>query len=478
MYGGFGGRTNLALVLGVVGLFAATPALSADLGGDCCADLEERVAELEATTARKGNRKVSLTVSGWVNEAIFAWDDGTAHGVYQGTNMIEQSRVRFVGAAKIDRDWSAGYVLEIGAQGNPSNQFSQNVDVSHNLNPANQDNALVIRKSNWFVKNERLGQISVGLNGTATYHLLDDADSTLTRNVDDAEGAAIYMSAFQLRHNGVQIGPSSVAFPLRWSDVMRGFNNSTPGDSGRREVVRYDSPTLAGFVVTAAWGQSDQWDAALTYKGEWNGISVLAKAGYGQSNDPGTQVGPSVSPSTAIPTSYVLGGTPCISSSTVTASLPDFECQWGGAAATIMHSPTGLFVFGGWGKQTIDTGNAIAKSQLVDPDSTVWFIQPGIEHKWLPLGKTNIFGEYRHDDAGSTPGSSAAGDKTVGASINFWQGGIIQNIEAADMSIYLVYQHADGYIVGNKTTTTNYAPVGRTDLDAFQEIIAGGKINF
>ena len=57
MYGGFGGRTNWALVLGAVGLFAATPALSADLGGDCCTDLEERVAELEATTARKATAK-------------------------------------------------------------------------------------------------------------------------------------------------------------------------------------------------------------------------------------------------------------------------------------------------------------------------------------------------------------------------------------------------------------------------------------
>ena len=39
----------------------AMPAAAADLGGNCCADLEERIAELEATTARKGNRKVSLT---------------------------------------------------------------------------------------------------------------------------------------------------------------------------------------------------------------------------------------------------------------------------------------------------------------------------------------------------------------------------------------------------------------------------------
>ena len=48
----------------LMGGLSAGSASAADLGGNCCADLEERIAELEATTARKGNRKVSLTVSG------------------------------------------------------------------------------------------------------------------------------------------------------------------------------------------------------------------------------------------------------------------------------------------------------------------------------------------------------------------------------------------------------------------------------
>ena len=54
----------------LVGGLSAGSASAADLGGNCCADLEERIAELEATTARKGNRKVSLTVSGWVAEQV------------------------------------------------------------------------------------------------------------------------------------------------------------------------------------------------------------------------------------------------------------------------------------------------------------------------------------------------------------------------------------------------------------------------
>src|SRR6476620_1191680 len=66
-----GGKCSRLALLAAMGMFTGMASASAaDLGGNCCADLEERVAELEATTARKGNRKVSLTVSGHVNEAV------------------------------------------------------------------------------------------------------------------------------------------------------------------------------------------------------------------------------------------------------------------------------------------------------------------------------------------------------------------------------------------------------------------------
>ncbi|MEM7777799.1 MAG: porin, partial [Pseudomonadota bacterium] len=57
-------------------MFAAAASLgglsaqAADLGGNCCADLEERIAELEATTARKGTRVMSLKISGSVSARV------------------------------------------------------------------------------------------------------------------------------------------------------------------------------------------------------------------------------------------------------------------------------------------------------------------------------------------------------------------------------------------------------------------------
>jgi hypothetical protein len=93
MFGGVGKSAGWATILGTVGfvLSGSVSAKAADLGGDCCADLEERVAELEATTARKGNRKVSLTVSGWVNEQVLYWNDGTENNVYVSNNDMERS---------------------------------------------------------------------------------------------------------------------------------------------------------------------------------------------------------------------------------------------------------------------------------------------------------------------------------------------------------------------------------------------------
>jgi hypothetical protein len=47
--------------------------------GDCCSSLEDRIAKLESE-ADKGNTKVSVTVSGWLEKSATQWSDGGGQG--------------------------------------------------------------------------------------------------------------------------------------------------------------------------------------------------------------------------------------------------------------------------------------------------------------------------------------------------------------------------------------------------------------
>src|SRR4029079_16927678 len=90
---------SIGMALGVFPL-ATHPAKAADLDGGCCADLEERVAELEATTVRKGNERVSVTLSGWVIKLGSFWDDGHETNFYVGDkDTTLSSQVQITGSA-------------------------------------------------------------------------------------------------------------------------------------------------------------------------------------------------------------------------------------------------------------------------------------------------------------------------------------------------------------------------------------------
>ncbi len=414
MFGGVGKAGWATILASGVLLSGGVSAQAADLGGDCCADLEERIAELEATTARKGNRKVSLSIYGWVNESVMYWDDGfSEENVYVGTNTLEQTRFGFKGKAKINGEWSAEYKIEIGLDDGGIGGWDQD-GLNH------PSNSFKLRKSYWGIKSKKLGEVSVGLNGTATYHTVDDADFLNTRNVSDFEAASVYLGSFTTQAGG------------KWKDYLNGWNGSTPGQSSRKNVVKYDSPDFGGFSVSASWGEDDLWDVLGQYKGKIGDFKIKARVGYGESTDP--------------------DATKCTN-----GSSKDFECAWFGTGGAIQHEPTGLFVFGGYGWQQVDSAVALANDT-----SETWLIQAGIEKKWMPLGETTIFGEYRKDDVGTSKNA-------LSADVDYWAAGLVQNIEPAAMDLYLMYRHTEGD-----------ADIGGvdTDLGEFDQVIGGSRIQF
>jgi hypothetical protein len=118
----------VGLVLGWFS-FKVIPAQAADLGGDCCADLEERVAELEATTVRKGNKKVSVILSGWVIKSLNWWDDGKIDHVVVGDKDYDNaSRFAISGSSTISPGWSAGFNVTVNTWANSFGIFSNQLN--------------------------------------------------------------------------------------------------------------------------------------------------------------------------------------------------------------------------------------------------------------------------------------------------------------------------------------------------------------
>ena len=113
MIGGLMKTSSRFTIIAAAGIIAGSmsSAQAGGLGGDCCADLEERVAELEVTTVRKGNRKVSVQLYGHVNKALLYWDDGVDDDVYVVDNQGTETRMGVRGSASVHPGFSIGYNL-------------------------------------------------------------------------------------------------------------------------------------------------------------------------------------------------------------------------------------------------------------------------------------------------------------------------------------------------------------------------------
>ena len=444
-----------ALVAAALATGFGSPALGADLGGNCCSDLEERIAELEATTVRKGNRKVSLTVSGYVNQAIQYWDDGAESNVYQPTNEEERSRFRFLGNAQIDGDWSTGYLLEIGVRTHQENKADQNVQGA---------SAIDVRYSNLYLQNKQLGKVSLGLVQSAGYHITEL--TTANTLFFAKEGLGGWMGSnnagFFLRK------PDGTLSTLRWGNILAPGpgTNKNPGEGDRLNGVRYETPAIAGFVVTAFWGEDDVGDVSLKYTGEMAGFKMIGGIACGEYNGG----------SSANRGGAVLGGTDGPS-----------HIDYLGMSASVMHLQTGLYVYGAYGQQDDRQRRAVFAANVEDQDR-LWYLQGGIEQKFTSLGKTTIYGEYERDkvgaavkstngqpQSGSSLGAGAAFNRISGTDVDTWGVGINQSLEAASMDVYIGYRNVSADV---STSATGAGSSAVTSIETFHAVVGGAKIDF
>jgi len=457
----------LALPIAAAVLVAqGTQVAAASHSEDCCIDLEQRLAELEASVARKGNRALSLEVSGLVNQSVLYWDDGAESNAYIVTNENQPTRFRFIGSSKLDPVWEIGFRVELGIRVASSKRVNQ-------LSPEGFDNGryngMVIRDSVWFVRNRDYGTIFVGTTFAATDRIagqnLTQTNSFATYNAVEDTGLGMFLRSAT---NG-KLSRSD----LTWRRII-GAGGDQPGESERGfELVKYISPTWNGFTGVATWVADDFWETALRYRGQHAGFDIMAGLGYLQ---------------------LVQGSR---SRSVCAAALFDAEgddtsCRLLSGSVSALHQATGLFLNIGASLTMdglIDTTPRYLNSGVAN-DQVFVSGQAGIERRWSSLGKSTLYGEfYRYDGGASTarlvgPTDSlnpiGAGDWAVWHSnVNIWGAGLAQGIDSAAMTLYLSYRHVEGSLLLRELEGRSASgAIADAPIDDLDLVLTGAVISF
>ena len=419
---------SLALCLMFVlaaGLLPGRAAEAADLGDDCCADLEKRIAEFDAATVRRFG-KVSVTLTGYVTKQVMSWDDGIERDAYiADIGPTQASNFRVSGQATIAPGWTAGYMLRVQNLSDSTMGLSQTV--------GNQDLGLNVQMSNWFVASEDYGKLTMGRQALASKSVAMFTDLSGTQLI--ANYVLFDGPGFFLRQDGALL-------PLRWGDIGYCYSQARPwgGDCDGIVMsgVRYDSTAFAGLSWSASYGERGDYEAALRYSGEMGGFKLALDTGYSVNRDENVQ-SPSVSPRK--------------------------DSGFFQAGFYVEHLATGLFLHSDYGAE--NNHGSLIFSGVAEPDSQQWYVKGGMRRKWTAHGATIFWGEYTEylDQIGPAALNSGVSSSAF-TRVGF---GVAQEIDKAAMTLWLKYRQHDGELTGGAF---------EGGLDAFRYVSTGAIIYF
>ncbi len=460
---------SAAALIGAVN--APLPARAADLGGDCCADLEERVAELEATTVRKGNKKVTIELYGNVNKAVVTWDDGVEQNTYVEDNGYKTTRFGFRGKAKITGDWSGGYRIEVETR----IARSRNLDQLDDDNTDNSVGSLATRHSYIYLANKEYGELRWGLTSTPKDDITKDTHVAGTSVIDTMHSDFFFNNNFFLRSELVPDGQS--LSNIRWQDLERCYSSSSAvfDCSTRRNMVVgqtkkcFDTGVKdTGLWFAWGWGEDDIWSGSARYKGEWDNWKLGAGVAYENFSDERVN--------------NAGGG--------IAGFQQDLH-EWGGEAS-LLHKPTGL-----WANFSLDhlrerldeCGSAYSpadRSRRRSPGmSPAASRRNGGISARAPCGaaipKSTVWSASIYSSPApsvwSLPAASpalASTRRSTNSEVSKWYIAFDQELELAAMDIYIGYQHISGDL---DLVDSALNPIAAPFYD-FDVVFSGARIYF
>ncbi len=413
---------------------ASTAGRAGDPGGGCCADLEERVAELEAATVRKGDRKVTVTISGQVHKALLAWDDGEEGDAYVVDPTLWSTFLAVSGEGELSDRVRMGYELSIEPVDAASIEVTQN-------DGDDGDSSVKTSSAHVFIEDKRLGRLTIGS--------APDAHDGVTGA--DTSGSGLVANPAVTDWNGgfaLVLARSQEVIGITWGDA----SSSSLGDGGTHSLVRYQTPDFSGLKLAVSWGEDDIFGASAKYDVEANGFKVSSGFGFGDEADEDS---------------------PC----TVDDLTEAGKCRTWAGSLSVLHLATGLSATIAAG--AIDDGNRRRFFPSLDSRDAWLYGKIGLVRSYFDIGETAIYGEYNRSDRGleRTIDPAQTGTPrpfvTSGIEADVWGVGVVQQVDELGIEAYAAFRSYQAEIEGS----TGGLPAELVAKD-YNAVLAGMRVPF
>ena len=217
------------------------------------------------------NPDVKLAISGQVNRAVNMVDDGDNTKAYYVDNDASNTRIRFIGTAKMTEETTIGSRLEFAVAPNESSTVTQG-------NEGGDENYLQARWAEVSFDSKSYGKLSLGKGDTA---------SNNTAQVDLSRTDVIMYSSISDIVAGLQFRTKN-GKDLTGIEVSDAFNDQD--GLSRQSRVRYDTPSLYGFSLAGSVVSDQRSDAALFWGGQGLGFKAAAAAAVSNPNQDNTNL--------------------------------------------------------------------------------------------------------------------------------------------------------------------------------------------
>lgn len=320
-------------------------------------------------------KKVDVTLYGQVNKAVLFADDGHQDDVFFVDNAIAGTRLGVTAKSKLNDEFSTGGQLEFEWTQNNSSAVNMTSD-----NTGDSDNAAKRQMKVWG-QSKTAGKLTLGHGSVAADGIaqIDLSGTSIAGRGDAADGAAFrFFDQTALSAYSADISVGSVISDL---------------DGGRKDHLRYDSPTFFGVTLSGTTAEGDYNDVAVGYNSKFGDTQVQAGVAYTWE--------PAVAGSTGVDNIIV------------------------GSASVLL--PFGLNFTGAAGEKQFEN--------TALEDGFFWYGKAGYQLKALTVGSTAFsvaYGEYDDLKAGNS--------LTNMYEATSWGAEMVQKFDALNTEFYVAYR--------------------------------------